>query len=89
MGKNEMYRKRKCELCGNFAFEKHLGTSQVLDGGFTRIEDFEKSGFGALVVNYWDITNVKETRVELKLCPECASKIDNAMHEAIEDLKNQ
>ena len=89
MEKNEMYRKRQCELCGKFAFEKHLGTSQVLDGGFTRIEDFEKSGFGALVVNYWDITNVKETRFEFRLCPECASKIDNAMHKVIEDLKNQ
>lgn len=83
------YRKRTCELCGKFTFEKHLGTSKVLDGGFTRIEDFEKSGFGSMVITYWGIENVKSTRVELHLCPDCAKQIDIALYKAIEELNRK
>ncbi len=80
------YRKRTCELCGKFSFEKHLGTSKILDGGFTRIEDFEKSGFGTMVICYRGIENVKDTRVELHLCPDCAKHIDIALYKTIEKL---
>lgn len=86
MNKENLYRKKECSCCGKFAFEKHLGTAKVLDGGFTRIESYEESGFGALVVNYWGIKNVKDTRFEIKLCPDCAEKIDKAMHETIDQL---
>lgn len=85
--KENIYRKKECELCGNYAFEKWLGTSAVLDGGFTRVEDFEKSGFGSMVVNYWDIAAVKDSRFEYRLCPDCAREIDTCMHLIIDRLK--
>lgn len=81
---NEMYRKRECELCGSFAFEKHLGTNQVLDGGFTRVEKFEKSGYGSLVVVGYDLPL---SRIELKLCPVCAEKLDTIITDSIKRMK--
>lgn len=83
----EVYRKKECELCGKFTYEKHLGTGAILDGGFTRNEKFEESGFGTLVINYWGIKDIKDTRVELQLCPDCAKQIDLALYKAIEKLK--
>ena len=59
---DEIYRKKKCELCGKYAFEKFLGTTQVLDDGFTIIEDYEKSGFGSIVIIFWEIEDVKNSR---------------------------
>lgn len=82
----DIYRKRECELCGKYTFEKWLGTKAVLDGGFTRIEDFEKSGFGSIVVNFCDIDTVRNTRFEYRLCPDCARKIDSYIHSKIDEL---
>lgn len=87
--KDEMYRKRVCEICGKFAFEKHLGTKSVLDGGFTRIEEYEKSGFGSLVIVPYELENFKNSRMELKLCPDCAEEIDIAISKKITDLKKK
>lgn len=84
-----IYRKKECELCGKYAFEKHLGTSKVLDGGFTRVEDFEKSGFGAMVINYWDLDTIKESRVQVFLCPDCARKIDLAIYQTMNDIRGE
>lgn len=81
---NEIYRKRGCQLCGAFVFEKHLGTNQVLDGGFTRVEKFEKSGYGSLVVVGYDLPF---SRIELKLCPECAEKLDKIIVDAIKSMR--
>ena len=85
--KEKIYRKRECELCGKHVFEKWLGTSAVLDGGFTRLEEFEQSGFGSIVVNYWDITAVKDSRFEYRLCPDCARELDTCIHSKIDELK--
>jgi hypothetical protein len=58
----------------------------VLDGGFTRVEEFEESGFGSIVINYWGIDSVKNTRFEYKLCPDCANKLDSFIHLKINEL---
>lgn len=83
MNNNEIYRKRECELCGFFTFEKHLGTAAVLDGGFTRIENFEKSGFGSLVIVPHDL---EFSRIELHLCPDCAKKFEAVIDKTIKEL---
>lgn len=81
---DEIYRKKECELCGSFAFEKHLGTNQALDGGFTRVEKFEKSGYGSLVVVAYGLNF---PRIELKLCPVCAEKLDTIITDSIKRMK--
>ena len=86
---DEIYRKKECELCGKYSFEKHLGTTNILDGGFTRTEKFEESGFGDLVISFWGIKDVESGRRELRLCPECASKIDLAITKVITELKRE
>lgn len=87
MVKEDIYRRRECEMCHDYCFEKHLGTSKVLDGGFTRIEDWEDSGYGAIVINFWGFKHLKNNRVELKLCPACAGKLDKEIYDAINKLK--
>lgn len=89
MDKNNIYRKRKCDLCGASTFEKFIKVAQELDGGFTEIEEWEKSGFGSMVVNYWDIKSVKRGRFEYSLCPDCAEKLDSYIHLKIEELKKE
>ena len=89
MSKEKIFRKRECDLCGDYAFEKHLCTAKVLDGGFTRIEEWEPSGFGAIVINFWECKNVQNGRVDLRLCPKCAEKLDNAITKAIRELKTE
>lgn len=89
MADGAIYRRRECELCGAFTYEKHIGTSKILDGGFTRIEDFEPSGFGSIVINFWECKNLKNSRVEIKLCPACAGKLDKAIADAIRELKTE
>ena len=86
---DELYRKRECELCGKYAFEKHLGTKGVLDGGFTRIEEYEKSGFGRIVIVSYDLQPLKNLRSELNLCPDCAKEIDLAISDKIAELKKK
>lgn len=86
---DEIYRKRECEICGKYAFEKWLGTKAVLDGGFTRVEDFEKSGFGNMVIVPYDLKTFENSRIELKLCPDCAREIDLAISEKIAELKKK
>lgn len=83
--KNEaIYRKRECDLCGDYCFEKHLGTAKVLDGGFTRVEDWEKSGFGSLVAVFWEFDHLP--RVAVKLCPACAEKLHKSICDAMKEL---
>ena len=89
MANEDIYRKRECELCHAFAYEKHLGTAQVLDGGFTRIENWEHSGFGAIVINFWEFKHLKNSRVDLKLCSSCAEKLDKAISDAIRKLEKE
>lgn len=89
MANGDIYRKRECDLCDAFAYEKHLGTSEVLDGGFTRIEDWEPSGFGSLVINFWETKGLQHNRIEKKLCPACAMKMDRAICEAIRKIKEE
>ena len=84
MMSEDVYRKRECDLCGKFAFEKYLGTSKVLDGGFTRVGKFENCGFCYFSVVWHDID---ADWVDLKLCTDCAKKIDLAIHETINRLK--
>ena len=88
MDKDNIYRKRSCELCGNYAFEKHLGTEAALDGGYTRIENFEESGFGSMVITLWGLHSDNGNRQEFKLCPDCFSKIDHAIHDTIIQIKD-
>lgn len=82
-----LYRKKECDLCGSYAFEKWLGTTKVLDGGFTQVESFEKSGFGSIVVSYWDMPSIKESRLEYQLCPDCAREINEMLYLTIDKLK--
>ena len=89
---NQIYRKRECELCKKFAFEKHLGTAKVLDGGFTRIENWEESEFGAIVVNAWHFPKKSEntsTRIDLNLCTSCKNRIWNAIEREVEKIKSE
>ena len=89
MVNENLYRKRECDLCHSYAFEKHLGTAQVLDGGFTRVENWEKSGFGAIVVNFWEFNHLKHSRMDIKLCSACAEKLRDAICDAIGELKTE
>ena len=85
--KKNLYRKRKCDFCGAFAFEKYMKELASLDGGFTKVNEWEKSGFGSIVVSYWGVEDVKEGRFEYNLCPDCAKKLDSYIHSKIEELK--
>ena len=78
-----------CEICGAYAFEKHLGTGKILDGGFTRNEKFEASGFGCLVVVFHDFEDLKNSRIEIRLCPNCARQFDLAISNKIAELKKK
>lgn len=84
-----IYRKKECHLCGDYAFEKYLGTSKVLDGGYTRVENFEKSGFGYVVINYWELDTVDRHLVQVHLCPDCARKLDHALYKTMDDIKKE
>ena len=86
---DELYRKKECELCGKYTFEKWLSTKAVLDGGFTRVEDFEKSGFGSVIVIFDGIESVNDSRIELKLCPDCAQEIILSIAKPIAELKKK
>lgn len=86
---DELYRKKECELCGKHTFEKWLGTKAILDGGFTRVEDFEKSGFGSVIVIFDGIESVNDSRIELKLCPDCAKEIMLSIAKPIAELKKK
>lgn len=89
MNKDNIYRKKTCDLCGATTFEKFVKVVEELDGGFTQIEKWEESGFGNMVVNYWNIASVKEKRFEYSLCPNCANKIDSFLHSKIDELKKE
>ena len=80
-----LYRKRECALCGAYAFEKHLGTAKVLDGGFTKIEAWERSGFGTMVVVPHEFKHLD--RIDLGLCSLCGEKLHKAICDAIEEIK--
>jgi hypothetical protein len=80
-----LYRKRECDLCGANAFEKHLGTAKVLDGGYTRVENWESAGFGSMVVVFWEFKHLN--RVDVKLCSACAGKLHKAICDAMEEIK--
>lgn len=89
MDKNNIYRKKECNLCGAFAFEKFNKIAKTLDGGFTTIEDWERSGFGSIVINYWNLDSVKIDRFEFGLCPDCAKELDDCIHSKIEEIKTR
>ena len=85
MANEAIYRKRECDLCGDYCFEKHLGTAKVLDGGFTRIEQWERSGFGSMVTTFWEFEHLP--RMEVKLCSACAEKIHRSICDAMEEIR--
>ena len=87
MREEVLYRKRECEICGEIAYEKHLGTAKVLDGGFTRVEDWEKSGFCRLVATFWYAEHLNDGRIELTMCPACAKKVHSNLTDYIRGLK--
>ena len=89
MENENIYRKRECELCGAYAFEKHLGTAKVLDGGYTRVENWEHSGFGAIVITFWEFKHIKNSRMEVKMCSACAEKLEKAIVDAVRELKTE
>ena len=90
MGKqDELYRKKKCDLCGKYTFEKWLSTKAVLDGGFTRVEEFEKSGFGSMVVVFYGIERDTSPRIDLELCPDCAKEIMLSISKTTAELKKK
>ena len=86
---DELYRKKNCDLCGKIAFEKHIGTKNILDGGFTRIEDFEPSGFGSMVIVFHELRDLKDSRVVLNLCPDCAREFDLGISKLLAELKKK
>ena len=88
MEKDNLYRKKECDLCGKYAFEKWLGTNAVLDGGFTRVENFEASGFGSVVVIFNNQS--RETpRIECRLCPDCTKELYSFIHLKIDEMKTK
>lgn len=46
---DEIYHKRTCEICGNEVYEKYMGETDM-DGGFTRVQNFESSGYGIISI---------------------------------------
>ena len=88
MGTDILYRKKECELCGKYAFEKYLGTSAVLDGGFTRVEEFESGGFCSAVVVFH--TRSEETpRIECRLCLDCAKELHSFISSKIDEMRTR
>ena len=87
METENIYRKRKCNLCGSYSFEKYLGTEKVLDGGFTRIENWEKSGFGEMVAVFWEFDGLD--RVDVPLCRACAEKLYKVIGDTMEELRKE
>lgn len=78
------YRKRECSCCGKFTFEKFIGNSV---DQFELSHNFKSSGFGTMVVNYYDlIESVTTSRIEIRLCPDCAAEIDKALYDKIDEL---
>ncbi len=89
MDKNNIYRKKECEICGKYTFEKFIETKGEFDGGFTQIEEWEESGFGSMVVCYHSLAGVRDSRLEYKLCPDCAKKIDLSIYRKIAELQKE
>ena len=86
MRNEELYRKKKCEVCGAVAFEK-LINEKVTDGGYSTDRQFEDSGFGCIVVVCHDLNNLERKRDEVHVCPRCAQKIMDAFHMANDQAK--
>lgn len=85
MSKDEIYRRRCCELCGREAFEKLINQSE-LDGGYTTVNHYELSGFGSAVFCWYD---VDIGRKEYRLCPSCAERINNAITDTVEQIMKE
>lgn len=62
--KGKIYKVTKCDRCGETVFLRYLSTKE-LDGGFTKIDEFEKLPDGWK--NFYEIG---------MLCPECSRKFD-------------
>ena len=89
MKTDNLFRKKECDICGKFTFEKFIKISGERDGGYTQIEEWEKSGFGSMVVIFYDMKDLKNSRAEHKLCPDCARQIDLAIYNKIKELKKK
>lgn len=89
MEQDEIYRKKQCEICGQVVYEKYLGVSNELDGGYTKIHDFENSGFGKIqfIYNAFGIENKHEQCFSIIVCPQCASMLDLKISSFAEEIK--
>lgn len=81
---DDLYRRRVCGLCGKEVYEKLLNTDE-LDGGYTRINKFEDSGFEDTCIimclakrHEWDMT----------LCPDCQEKVKQIVIKAMEEVES-
>ena len=89
MEQDEIYRKKQCEICGQVVYEKYLGVVNELDGGYTKIHDWENSGFGKIqfIYNAFGIENKHEQCFSIIVCPKCASMLDLKISSFAEEIK--
>ena len=87
MDTENLYRKRECELCGSFVFEKFIKDVKELDGGFTHVEEWEKSGFGSMVIVTYELDPEKNPRHDLHLCPKCAEELSGHISKILTGMK--
>ena len=89
MEQDEIYRKKQCEICGQVVYEKYLGVVNELDGGYTKIHDWENSGFGKIqfIYNAFGIENKHEQCFSIVACPKCASMLDSKISSFAEEIK--
>lgn len=73
----DIFRKKVCAICGEVEWKPYIGT-QALDGGFTKISNFEPSEYVLVSVDHehWVV------------CPKCAKMIVSDIKKLPEAVKN-
>ena len=99
MNEDNIYRKKECELCGKYAFEKFIKTAKELDGGFTRIEEWEESqnksvnsiAIGEHIISLNKIKELKEEIIEVlsKDLDEKFEKSEKEIESSLDEIKEK
>ena len=89
-----IYRKRQCQACGKSSYEQYLGNRNVIDlnecNRESKIDEWEYSGFGCLVVTEWYFEKGNGSRrIDIDVCCDCKNKLFDALNSAIENIKSE
>ena len=75
MNSGVLYRKKTCQRCGAEKMEKFIGYKGA---DWQEEPEFEKSGFGTIVIVPYDIPIIH--RQEIKLWDNCASEFNSMLN---------